>query len=244
MLTKNKIFFYDYFSFQTMADFKITNAVNRLLKYVSTLSCYFTFGPNLLTITADTLIEGDLTVEGNASFKEDVQIDNNTSIGGSLHVSSNIIGNGDLDISGNTNLVGDLEVCGDAHFKQDVTIDGNLVVNGSITTSDFVLFSPTNRIPISNQASYNAIAGQYFLAVTSMNQPLTIQLPSSPATKQNFYIVTDESGSASTYPITIVPPLGGTISGANQMVLQVSYGTIWFYSIANTNTYYVMFTRP
>ena len=103
----------------------------------------------------------------------------------------------------------------------------------------FTLFNYTNRV--STNISYTALDGQYFIAVTpSPTTPITITLPTV-SSSQNFYIIADESGTASTYPITITS--ASSISGASQIIINVAYGNVWIYSVPGS-AYFVLFTRP
>ena len=107
---------------------------------------------------------------------------------------------------------------------------------------EFVLFNQLNRI--TTAIDYNASTGQNFIAVTpAPTAPITITLPASNLTTNNFYIVADESGTADINPITIQTTGSDTISGAGPMVIDVAYGNVWIYSVAGGN-YFVLFTRP
>jgi hypothetical protein len=111
--------------------------------------------------------------------------------------------------------------------------------------NEFTLFNQMNRDEITSaQSPYTPIAGQYFIAVTSLSAPLTINLPTANTTPNNFYVIADESGQSSTYPITINTQSGETLSGSPQMQINVAYGNVWIYSVQNTTKYFVLFTRP
>lgn len=104
----------------------------------------------------------------------------------------------------------------------------------------FVLFNSLNRI--TTNTNYNALAGQYFIAITpSPAGPITVTLPSVTPGPNNFYIIADESGTADINPITITSI--NLISGAGPMVIDVPYGNVWIYSVPGGD-YFVLFTRP
>jgi hypothetical protein len=78
-----------------------------------------------------------------------------------------------------------------------------------------------------------------------MNEPINIYLPSANTSQINNYIITDESGTASTNNILIYPASGELISGnTGPAEINVNYGTFWIYSVVNSIYNFVLFTRP
>ena len=192
-----------------------------------------------LTVEKDFIVLGNLVYD-NLFLNGNLFINKNANILGNLYLEKETFLNSNLYVNQNANLNCNLYV------EKDVEINGNLNVNGTINFSqNFNLFNLANRIELSNLSSYNALSGQYFYAITNMNQPLTISLPTSDIPTQNFYIIIDESGLALTYGITIQPfIIGQTISDAVSLILNVNYGSSWIYSVPNSQKYFVLFTRP
>lgn len=122
---------------------------------------------------------------------------------------------------------------------------GNTGPQGATGIVEPLFFGQIIRDPISNQSGYTASTGQRFLAVTSMNQPLNINLPTTGATGANFYMIADESGQAGTYQISITAPPTYAISGqTGSLVLNAPYQNAWLYSVPSTTNYFILFTRP
>lgn len=149
--------------------------------------------------------------------------------------------------TGPTGLMGPTGQTGPTGFTGPTGLIGPTGVTGPTgPASQFQLFNTLNRVEITSSSSpYTPSTGQYFIAVTSLSAPLTINLPLISASSNYFYIIADESGNASTYPITINTQGSNILpGGTTSMVINVSYGNVWIYSVTATNNYFVLFTRP
>jgi len=73
-------------------------------------------------------------------------------------------------------------------------------------------------------ASSDSITRDDFYIGCNHNVAITLDLPTNPGESQMF-IIKDESGSASSYPITIQVS-GGAIDGQSSFIINVDYGAI------------------
>ena len=78
---------------------------------------------------------------------------------------------------------------------------------------------------------YSPIKGDYLVAITSLTQARTINLPSaSSVEKGQGFIIKDESGSSGSHHVTIVAPIPETINGHVSKVMNQDYQHLHVYS--------------
>jgi len=100
---------------------------------------------------ADTNINADLTVTGNASVGTDLDVTGNATVDTDLTVSGNADVNSVLTVTGNTNLNSDLSVSGNADVGTDLTVTGNTDLNSDLEVSGSIGIntgSPISRLDI------------------------------------------------------------------------------------------------
>ena len=190
---------------------------------------------NNVDICGNLTVDGTLDVSGDATFYNNVDICGNLTVDGTLDVSGNATFYNNVDICGNLTVDGTLDVSGDATFYNNVDICGNLTVNGEKITNIY-----NNRIEVSTSTSLSE--GINLVATVNNTSSLTITLPS--ITKINQFLIVNESGNASTFPITILPPGGVLISGNTSFILNTNYSCVYLYSVPSSNAYFISSTLP
>src|SRR5210317_1889719 len=103
---------------------------------------------NVLGVTGNAYISGDLTVGGNVTFSNDfVVVQNLTSsnnitavanvdVGYDLNVTGNAFVSSNVVVTGNTDIQSELNVTGNVVVLSNITTSSNLQVTGNITTSN------------------------------------------------------------------------------------------------------------
>src|SRR6056300_908566 len=103
---------------------------------------------NVLGVTGNAYISGDLTVGGNVTFSNDfVAVQNLTSsnnitavanvdVGYDLNVTGNAFVSSNVVVTGNTDIQSELNVTGNVVVLSNITTSSNLQVTGNITTSN------------------------------------------------------------------------------------------------------------
>ena len=205
-----------------------------------------------LTLTGDLIVEKNtilgsdatdtLTVNATTTFKENVTMEKDLTVNGTINLTDLTL-TGNLQVDGNTILGSDatdtLTVNATTTFKEDVTMEKDLTVLGNLNANIFPLGERqevTGNVTLTN--------GVKLIAVTSATGLLTITLPTANTSSKNYYTIMDESGNASVNNIKIVPQGGETISGGNEVIINVNYGNVAIYNVPNSTKYFVIFTRP
>lgn len=85
-----------------------------------------------LHVEGDTLIEGEFTVDGALEFQGGLGV-NDINASGNLTVEGDVYFNQNLNVLNNIDVSGNLSVDGDTTFKQDVTVSGDLNIGNKIT---------------------------------------------------------------------------------------------------------------
>ena len=165
-----------------------------------------------LTFDGDTLnVVGDITASigisasiyyGDGSNLTNIRADNVAAEGPTYSLQYHDALDGDF--TGSANLI----------FQDNI-----LSVNGGLTLS---------RREISS--SVTLAATDYYIGVTSINNPVSLTLPGAQLLNSGqTFVIKDEGGSASTNNVTIQASGSQTIDGQNSVILESSYASIQLY---------------
>jgi len=120
---------------------------------------------NVLGVTGNTYVSGDVTIRGNASFSNNlhvtksivslanINVGNDLTVTGNAFMSSNVVVSGNTDVqsdlnvtgnvfvssnvivSGNTDVRSNLNIDGNAHVHSELNVDGNVFVSSNIVVT-------------------------------------------------------------------------------------------------------------
>uniref|UniRef100_A0A6C0LHG0 Uncharacterized protein n=1 Tax=viral metagenome TaxID=1070528 RepID=A0A6C0LHG0_9ZZZZ len=122
-----------------------------------------------LDVSLNTIMHGDLTVEGNTDLsgnviiKSDLTVEGNTDLSGNVIIKSDLTVEGNTDLSGNVIIKNDLTVegntdlSGNVIIKNDLTVEGNTDLSGNVTIgiSRNLIKNATSSINLSSSVSEN-----------------------------------------------------------------------------------------
>jgi hypothetical protein len=95
---------------------------------------------NGLDVSNNTSLVGRLHVTDNVSFLNGLHVSNNTSLVGTLHVTDNVSFLNGLHVSNNTSLVGTLHVTDNVSFLNGLHVSNNTSLVGTLHVTDNVSF--------------------------------------------------------------------------------------------------------
>jgi hypothetical protein len=173
-----------------------------------------------LTFDGDTLsVVGDITASlgisasvyyGDGSNLTNIRADNVAAEGPVYSLQCHDV---DGDFTGSANLI----------FQDNI-----LSVNGGLTLS---------RREVSS--SVTLAATDYYIGVTSINNPVSLTLPGAQLLNSGqTFVIKDEGGSASTNNVTIQASGSQTIDGQNSVILESPYASIQLYC-NGTNKFFI-----
>src|SRR6056300_57083 len=153
---------------------------------------------NVLGVTGNAYISGDLTVGGNVTFSNDfVVVQNLTSsnnitavanvdVGYDLNVTGNAFVSSNVVVTGNTDIQSELNVTGNVVVLSNITTSSNLQVTGNITTSNNLIVTKDsntlgNVVVLGNITTSNdlTVVGNTFIqsnAIVSGNTDISSEM--------------------------------------------------------------------
>lgn len=193
-----------------------------------TISCN-----NIVTVSSNLNIL-HLYATGNATFDQDILINRNSIINGSLIVSNNStfgqnIGTSGLIVSNNTVLNGSLLVSGDATFNG----------NGHFNTISYSNIKYTSTRPITSNYIMQNTDYLVFIDTLNANGTITITLPVSSEVNDREFIILDGTGKASQKNILINVNESSSdfINGQTSLLLNSNYISVKLFAYGKMNRY-------
>lgn len=131
---------------------------------------------------------------------------------------------------------------GSTNFGNDVGDTHNLVGSLAVGDGDAEIFSVQSSESIIKMNSgvvrkrhftsedYQILKTDYIIGVSSVEQPVTIQLPDASTLQSGHtFVIKDEGGNAFNNNITVVTQVGQFVNNTNQAILQVPYSSFSVY---------------
>lgn len=117
-----------------------------------------------LETIGETILRDTLSVEGPATFQDDVKAEQDLYVDGTAYISGNAVVTSSLIVLGSASFDGDTNFENDVHFLKSVTIDEDLIVNGTASYLNVQdLYVKDNSITVASGAiSHEAANGAGF----------------------------------------------------------------------------------